>query len=73
MAATMTEPLKTPYQRAKEEREDKIYQDYIFLSSQPEAMKTAVYAKLMAKYKIHSRSTVWAIINRAEARAKTQN
>lgn len=64
----MTKPLKTPYQREKEEKEEKIYNDYIFLSSQPEAMKTAVYQKLMAKHKIHARSTIWAIIRRVEKR-----
>lgn len=69
----MTEPLKTQYQRAKEEREDKIYNDYLLLSTQPDSMKTAVYKKLMAKYKIHARSTVWSIINRVEARKSSQH
>ena len=62
------EPLKTEYAQKKEAREEQIYREYYLLMARPGAMKTKIYQMLMEQYDIHSRVTVWAIINRVKER-----
>ena len=64
------EPIKTAYQAEKQEREKALYQERKELLATPGAMITAVDDVLCAKYGIHSRSTIWSIVNRVE---KKQN
>jgi hypothetical protein len=60
--------IKTPYQREKEARELSIYKERKEMMSTPGNMATAVDQILMKKYHIHSKSTIWFIVNRVEAR-----
>ncbi|ARK08816.1 hypothetical protein A6C57_00015 [Fibrella sp. ES10-3-2-2] len=68
----MTKTLLTPYIKAKLEREQRIYEDYIQLIKQPGAMVIAVQSVLMKKYKIKSRSTIWSICDRVKRRISQQ-
>lgn len=60
--------LKTKHRLAKEERESKIYKEYLELNKSPDAMASAIELHLMNKYKIYSRATIWKVIKRAGER-----
>lgn len=56
--------LRTQYQRDRDSRDRRIYEEYMSLSSEPGAAATEVVKFLMRKYGIHSPSTIWAIRKR---------
>lgn len=60
--------MKTSHRKSKENRDKALYNEYMQLTAVPGHMKTAVESALMKKYKIYSRSTVWAIIKRVQSR-----
>ncbi|MBO0947352.1 hypothetical protein [Fibrella forsythiae] len=60
--------LLTPYIKARRDKEQRIYNDYQQLISQPEAMPVVVDSILMKKYNIKSRSTIWSIRGRVQQR-----
>lgn len=62
--------MKTEFQKEKEARELKIYQEWKQLSAEPGTMATAVDDFLMKKYAIFSRATIWSIRKRVENRLK---
>ena len=68
-ATTSVPLLKTPYRREKEERELKIYNEYTALMSRKGQPVLAVIEHLMAKYNIHSMSTVYSILKRVGKRS----
>lgn len=61
--------LKTTYRREKEERELKIFNEYTALMSREGQQVLAVIEHLMAKYNIHSVSTVYSILKRVGKRS----
>lgn len=65
---TMT--FQTEFQREKEQRDMKIYQEFITLTAEPGAAVSKVQEFLMKKYGIHSSSTLWAIRKRVEAKLR---
>lgn len=64
--------LKTECQKRLEARDAAVYKDWLELSANPENSKTAISKHLMKKYGVYSRSTIWAMCKRAEARLKAQ-
>jgi hypothetical protein len=64
--------FKTPLKIEREKRDLRLYEDYMRFLSVPGAMKTLVAKKIMAKYKIYSYSTVWAIVKRVGKLKETQ-
>lgn len=68
-ATTSIPLLKTTYRREKEERELKIFNEYTALMSREGQQVLAVIEHLMAKYNIHSVSTVYSILKRVGKRS----
>lgn len=64
----MEKVLKTPYQQEREAFEATVYREWQELTSDPANQREAVTAHLMKKYHIHTRTRVWAIRKRVEAR-----
>lgn len=60
--------LVTRYRIEKDRKDEQVLKDWERMTSVPGAMRTMVIGKLMRKYNIHSRSGVYACINRATKR-----
>lgn len=63
--------LKTNYQKQIEARNAAIYKEYKRLSANPDNSKLMIAQRLMEKHNIHSRSTIWTICKKEEAKANT--
>lgn len=61
--------FRSDYQREQEARDTAIYNDWnAAIEKDPHASREALTTHLMNKYKLHSRSAIWAARKRAEAR-----
>jgi hypothetical protein len=58
------EVLKTKFQKKKEERYSRIYNDFKEMIKNPENSKTGIYEYLLEKYGLTSRITIWRIIKK---------
>jgi len=67
-ATTAAPVFRTPYQQEKAEKDMAIAREFReALAADPEASKEAITAFCMNKYKVHSRSGIWAARKRGEA------
>lgn len=57
---------RTAYRQEKERRDMRVYNDYRSRIRDKSNNKSVVIASLMAKYGIHSTSTIYAIFRRVE-------
>lgn len=72
MEAATLPVFKTPFRVEKEAKELAVYNDYKELMTVQGQSATAVTEHLMAKYGIHSASTIYEIRKRVEARIKAE-
>lgn len=64
----MTVTIKTPYREKMDARDWAIYNERKALSINPDSNMTAIDKKLMNKYRLKSRSSIWSVIRRVEER-----
>lgn len=58
--------IQTEFQRKKEKKYRRVYEEFVKLSSEAGASITEITRLLMKKYDIHSASTIWVIRKRYE-------
>lgn len=60
--------LLTTAKKERQERDRKLYDDYLAMSAEPHAMKMAVMDNLQKKYKFHSLRAVYTAVAREKQR-----
>lgn len=68
----MSTTLKTETKKKIDKRNEKIYQDYLVLTSNPGSMMTAIIACLQETYGIKSSSYLYKIIGKVKKQRKTE-
>lgn len=65
--------LLTKLQKEAERLDAVVYREWTKLTANPNNSKTAVAEELMRKHGVKSRSTIWKMCKRAEARIQAAN